>query len=323
MRILVTGAAGFVGAHLAAHCLERGDAVWGLARPEDDAGRLRALAPAAHLLRGDVLDPASLRAAWAQARPEGCVHLAAQSAVPAAAAAPVATWQVNVIGTLNLYEAARQGGGDGGASRIVFVGSGDVYGVVPSGRLPIRESEPLAPASLYAASKAAADLASEQYARSFGLCIVRARPFNHTGPGQPLGFVAPDVASQIARAERRGVPARVAVGDLSPEKDFSDVRDVVRAYRLLLDRGTPGAAYNVGSGRRVSIRRIVDMLVGLARVSVEIAPDPARARPGPVPSTEADITAIRGATGWEPEIPLARTLADVLEEWRERVTRER
>lgn len=316
MRVLITGAAGFVGAHLARHCLERGDAVLGLARSDDDASRLDPLGPRVALVRANLLDPGAAERAVRAFAPEGCVHLAAQSSVQASMADPVGTWDANVRGTQLLYEAFRAAAP---AARIAFVGSGDVYGAVPPERLPVSEGEPFAPQNPYAASKAAADLLSEQYFRVFGLAVTRLRPFNHTGPGQPRGFIVPDLASQVAAIEAGGSPPVLRAGDLDPEKDFTDVRDMVVAYRLALERAAPGAAYNLGSGRRVRIGDLVSRLVSLARIPIRVEQDPALLRKGRSPCQEADAGAFHRATGWAPRIPLETTLRDVLDEWRAKV----
>ncbi len=317
MRILISGIAGFVGTHLAAHCQSQGHAVWGFDRPEADFARLTLLKGTLRILKADLFDPGSLEAVLRESAPEAIVHLAAQSSVGASTEKPVATWQTNVIGALNFYEAIRQGPGP--YPRVIFIGSSDVYGDVPPDRQPIREAERIAPTSLYAASKAAADEASLQYFRIFGIPIVRLRPANHTGPGQPLGFVAPDVACQIAKAEKGSGPREIRVGDLAPEKDFSDVRDMVRAYRLALEKGVPGEVYNVGSGRGVAMRVVVETLVSLAKVPLTVRFDVSRRRPGQPARHVVDASAFRRRTGWAPEIPLATTLQDVLEDWRTRI----
>lgn len=317
MRVLISGVAGFAGAHVAAACAVAGHAVSGFDRPGGGFPRLASLTGKIRLEAADLLDLPSVEKVLAATRPEAVIHLAAQSVVGASSEIPVQTWQVNLMGTLNLLEAVRRGGEP--FPRVVAVGSGDVYGQVPPERLPIRESEPVAPLNLYAASKAAADELGRQYFRAYGIPVVRVRPFNHTGPGQSPGFIATDVAGQIARAEKGTGPRGIRVGDLDPEKDFTDVRDMARAYLLAAEKGEPGAVYNVGSGAAVPMRRVVDLLVGLARVPVTLVEDPSRKRAGQAARQVADPSAFRHATGWKPEIPLEKTLADVLDDWRSRV----
>lgn len=317
MRILITGVAGFAGAHVAAACAAAHHSVLGFDRPGGGFPRLASLAGKVRLETADLLDLAAMEKVISATRPEAVIHLAAQSVVGASSEIPVQTWQVNLMGTLNLLEAVRLGGAP--FPRVVAIGSGDVYGQVPPERLPIRESEPVAPLNLYAASKAAADELGRQYFRTYGVPVVRVRPFNHTGPGQSPGFIATDVAGQVARAEKGAGPREIRVGDLDPEKDFTDVRDMARAYLLAAEKGEPGAVYNVGSGAAVPMRRVVEILKGLSRVPVTIVEDPSRKRSGQAARQVADASAFAKATGWTPEIPLEKTLADVLDDWRSRV----
>lgn len=317
VRILISGIAGFVGAHVASECVSAGHEILGFDRPGADLARLGLLKGRIRIEEADLLDDRALGRLLTATRPDAVIHLAAQSVVGTSAGIPVLTWQVNLMGTLSLYEAARRL--ERPFPRIVFIGSGDVYGQVPPEKLPIREDERIAPLNLYSASKAAADDLSGQYVRAYGLPVVRVRPFNHTGPGQSAGFIATDVASQIARAEKGTGPREIRVGDLDPEKDFTDVRDMSRAYRLAAEKGEAGAVYNVGSGKSVPMRRIVEVLAGLSRVPVVVVEDASKRRPGQASRQVSDASVFARATGWKPEIPLEKTLADVLDDWRNRV----
>lgn len=304
MRVLVTGAAGFAGRHLLRALLRRGDAVF--------AGALEGQAPAdvepelaaARWLPMDVTDGASLDAAVAASRPDAVVHLAAQSSVGASFGDAAGTWEANATGTLRLLHAV------GGGARVLFVSSAEVYGAVPEAEQPIREDRPLRPSNPYAASKAAAEMAAVAAALSGACDAVVARSFNHTGPGQDERFVLPAFARQLAAADERDGVLRV--GNLEARRDFLDVRDVVRAYLLLLERGARGEAYNVASGEAPSLRRVVEEMIEIRGVPVRVEVDPARVRPLDVPLLRGDPSRLR-ALGWAPEIPLRDTLADLLE----------
>lgn len=283
--VLVTGGQGFVGAHLL--------------RLLDDA-----VAPDA-----DVTDPVALRAAVHEIRPHAVVHLAALSNVADSFRDPAGVWQVNAIGTVNLLEAVRA---ECPGARVLVVSTGEVYG--DADVVPTPESAPPMPRSPYAASKAAAELAALQP----GLDVVVARAFQHEGPGRDDRFAIGSWTLQLAELERAGGGA-LRVGNLEVERDITDVRDVCRAYEALLDRSVAGGAYNVASGRAVCLREVVERLVALCRVPVSVEPDPGRMRPSDVAVVCGDPTKLRAATGWQPEIPLERTLADTLEAARERV----
>jgi GDP-4-dehydro-6-deoxy-D-mannose reductase len=282
-RILVTGAAGFVGSHLRERL---GD---------------RFLA-----FDGDVLDSPALAAALRNGRPVGIVHLAGESSVAASWASPARAWSVNVLGTVNVLEAAREAGG---GMRVLLASTGEVYG--PAEELPTPESARLQPLTPYAASKAAAEVACAQYARH-GLDVVVARSFHHEGPGRDERFALGSWTRQIARLELTGGGV-LEVGDLSAERDITDVRDVCRAYTLLLDGKVEAGTYNVASGRSVSMSRVVELLVALAGFPVEVREQAERLRPVEIPRMQGDASKLWEATGWLPEIPLKQTVSDTLE----------
>lgn len=298
MRALVTGASGFVGRHLVAHLVASGDVVVSADRADGV----------------DVCDAGVVAGCVAEAGPEVVYHLAAQSDVGGSWGAVHETFRVNVEGTVNVVLACR----DAGVGRVVVVTSADIYGRVAPGQLPLGEEAALAPVSPYAASKAAADLVCVQAWLGWGVPVVRARSFNHLGPGQSTRFVAAAIASRVAAAEAAGGEV-VAVGNLSPRRDFTDVRDVVRAYRLLATHGEPGVAYNVCSGTDISIQELAERLVGLARRRLRLVTDPALARPVDLAVLRGDPTRLQVATGWAPRIPLEQTLADLLADCRQRL----
>lgn len=293
MRALITGAGGFVGPYLNDHLSASGDDVVGTD------------------LDVDITDGEAVRKAFLAARPEAVYHLAAASHVGTSWSAPVEVMRVNVEGTLNVLLAAV----DAGVGRVVLVGSAEEYGKVAPDELPIAETAPLRPVSPYGASKAAAEMVASYAARGRDLGVVCVRAFNHLGPGQSDALVASAIARQVADAERAGGGV-VRTGDLSPRRDFTDVRDVVRAYRLLAEHGQPGEAYNVCSGRDVAIQWIADALASRVTVDVTFELDPERLRPVDVPVVRGDNAKLHAATGWAPEVPLEQTLADVLDWWR-------
>lgn len=297
MKALVTGAHGFVGRHLLAHLEDEGDEVIGIDRDDLD------------ITRGE-----DVTSFFARVRPEAVYHLAGDSDVGSSWKHPIDTFRANAEGTLNVLMACV----DAGVDRVLSVSSADIYGRVTEEELPLREDAPLRPVSPYAASKVASDYLALQCYLGHGLAVLRARPFNHIGPGQRDSFVAPALAQRIARNELDGLDT-LSVGNLAPRRDFTDVRDVVRAYRMLVLRGTPGEAYNVCRGEDIAVRDLAVRLVGLARKPMRLVPDPALQRPVDIPVLRGDCTKLRAATGWTPEIPLEQTLEDLLDEWRLRV----
>ncbi len=288
--MLVTGSDGFVGRWLMSHLAASGDVAIGLD-------------PAV-----DVTDAPALRAAVVGTEPDAIVHLAAQASVAQSWEQPLATFAVNATGTLHLTEAALA---CPHPPRVLLVGSAEVYGIVGPEDLPLREDRPLAPVSPYALSKATAEQIGRQAWLGRGLEVVSARPFNHSGPGQAPGFVIPSLARQIVDSDRSGATA-ISVGDTSVRRDLTDVRDVVRAYRLLLAAGTPGQVYNVCRGQSTEIAEVGRRLAALARVDLPFVVDPDRLRPVDIHDLRGDPAHLHDATGWRPEIDLDRTLADVL-----------
>lgn len=301
MRILVTGSNGFVGRHLARELAGHGHEVVGF-----DLAAAATTGSVAEHVSGDIQDKPAVRTAVASLKPDGCVHLGGISFVPAAVRDPSTLFAVNVLGTVNLLEALRTASP---GTRVLVVSSANVYGETAS-PAPITEQTPLAPGTLYAISKAAADLTTLQYAGLHRLHAMTARPTNHIGPGQSGQFVIPALAQQVKAVARDEAPPVIKVGNLDSVRDFSDVRDVVRAYRLLIEQGRAGQAYNISSGARVRIGSVLDDLCAMAGVKPEIVVDPAKFRPTDE-SPRLDTAKLRTDTGWQPEIALKTTLRDV------------
>jgi GDP-4-dehydro-6-deoxy-D-mannose reductase len=261
-------------------------------------------------------DAAGVRRLLRAVRPDRIFHLAAQSYVPTSWLAPAETLAGNVLGQVNLFEALRD---LGLPARVHVAGSSEEYGLVLPQEVPIREDGPLRPLSPYGVSKVTQDLLAYQYWKSYQLHVVRTRGFNHTGPRRGEVFVTSNFARQVAEIEKGLREPVVWVGNLESIRDFTDVRDMVRAYWLALERGQAGEVYNICSGRGYSARQVLDILLGLAHVKVEVREDPARMRPSDVTLLVGDCGKFRAATAWEPTIPFEVTLKDLLEHWRKRV----
>ena len=317
MRILITGITGFVGSHLTEWALSRGADVIGALRWRSNTEHIEHLRDRLTLIQSELRELSSARDLVERARPDYIVHLAAQSFVGASWQTPAETLMTNAIGQMNLFEAIRQ---LGSASRFLVIGSSEEYGLVEPDELPIRETNPLRPLSPYAVSKVTQDLMGFQYFKSYGLDIVRARAFHHTGPRRSDNFSTSTFARQIAEIEAGLREPVVVAGDLKPVRDFSDVRDIVRGYWDLLERGTAGEVYNLCSGVDWTIERMLTFLISQSSVpGIEIRTDAARLRPSDVPVLRGSYEKIERAVGWRPRIPLEQTLTDLLEYWRRRI----
>ena len=314
MRVLITGAAGFVGRHLAAHLFaEGGHEIWGLTRARRV---IEGLDSRMRLVVADLREKESVDEAVQRVRPQAVYHLASQASVARSLADPLDTILNNVVGQVNLLEACARHAPE---ARILVVGSNEEYGLTRPDELPISEAKELRPISPYAVSKVTQDLLGHQYFATRGLQVIRVRPFTHTGPGQANLFVTPAFARQLAEMERGQREHRMRVGFLDGQRDFTDVRDVVRGYRLLIERGEPGDVYNLGAGVPRSVRSILDGLLELTTVRPVVEIDPSMIRPLEMPVMYADCSKIYAATGWRTEIPFEQTLRDVLDDWRQRV----
>jgi GDP-4-dehydro-6-deoxy-D-mannose reductase len=307
VRALVTGASGFVGGHLVAALEASGWSVVGCGTHGQG-----------DFLPIDVSDTESLRGALDVAKPDVVFHLAAQAAVPDALVDPLATYDVNAIGTARLLSAVRSYREDGNAvSRIVFASSADVYGRRKPEEFPLREELAPRPNNPYGASKAAAEAILVGEARSFDLDVVIARAFNHIGPGQSERFAVASFAAQLAKIAEGGSRVML-VGNLDAKRDFLDVRDVVAAYVALAQNGVAGETYNVCSGAPTALKDVLGELIAVARVAVEVREDPARMRPSDTPTYYGSNEKLRAATGWMPRIALTRSLRDIYEDARAR-----
>ncbi len=310
MKVFVTGVLGFVGRHLAPALAERGHEVVGFCEAAADA-----TPGSIHGVRiGDLLDERALDEAVRDAGPGWVIHLAGQSSAAVSFEKPVETYRVNALGTWRLLDAVRR---HAPAARVLIVGSGEAYGPQAAGSR-VAEDAAFRPVSPYALSKAAADEIANAVARRHALDVIRTRSFGHTGPGQSPTFAVPSFARQVAAIETgKGEPV-LKVGNLDVTRDLTDVRDVVRAYVALLERGRAGAAYNVCRGEGVKLDGAVKSLLGRSRVPVRMELDPARVRPADLPWLVGDPSALSRDTGWRPEIPFERTLDDVMEDARRR-----
>jgi GDP-4-dehydro-6-deoxy-D-mannose reductase len=316
-RAFITGIAGFVGSSLARRLLEAGVQVQGCDHPRADLRRLAGLRGKINYHAVDILDGPTLQRILLQARPDRVFHLAGQANVGQAWSRREATLRTNVLGCFQLLEAVRRLDLTD-PPRIVVAGSGEQYGLVPPERQPIVESEPFAPRTPYATSKVCQEYLCRQYSATGELEIVVLRLFNHIGPGQNLGFVAPDFADQVARIEAGLARPVIRVGNLAAIRDFTDVEDVVEAYLLAAETARAGEAYNVASGRGVSIRALLTELLSLSTAAIRVQQDPARSRPADIPQLVGNATKFRRLTGWKPTIPLRVSLQRILDAWRER-----
>jgi GDP-4-dehydro-6-deoxy-D-mannose reductase len=317
MKVLITGITGFVGSHLAEFLLQKEDVeVFGIVRWRSQKDNIVHILDQVALTECDIRDASSVRKCIEEIKPDKIFHLAAQSFVPTSWHAPSETLTTNIIGTINILEAIKEFKIN---PWVQIAGSSEEYGKVLKDELPIKETNPLRPLSPYGVSKVTQDLLGYQYYMSYNLNIVRTRGFNHTGPRRGDVFVSSNFAKQIARIEKGLQEPVIYVGNLEAKRDFTDVRDMVRAYWLALEKGKPGEVYNICSGKVYSIKEVLDILLSLSKVNVEIKEDPERMRPSDVPVLHGDYSKFHKDTGWEPIIPFEQTLMDLLNYWREKV----
>lgn len=318
MRVLITGVTGFVGSHMVEFALAREAEIFGACRWRSNTENIELLRGRLQLIEADLRDQTSVQEMIGKTRPDWIFHLAGQSQVMTSWHAPAETLQTNVIGQVHLLEAIRQRGAP--FPRVLVVGSSEEYGLVPERELPVTEEHQLQPLSPYAVSKVAQDLLAHQYFRSYGIPCLRARSFNHDGPRRGEVFVTSAFARQIAEIELGLREPVIQVGNLKARRDYTDVRDIVRGYWLLLEKGAPGEVYNLCSGKSHAIQEILDFFLTHSTVRhIEVREDPARLRPSDLPNLYGSPARIHTATGWQAEIPFERMLGDVLEYWRERV----
>jgi len=315
MRVLITGITGFAGSHLAEFLIANHPdvKVFGIVRWRSRMENILPIRDNIELCEADLKDMVSLQACLAHIRPDRIFHLAAQSFVPTSWKCPGETFAINATGQINLFESLlslKQ------SPLVQVAGSSEEYGRVFPDEIPMKETNPLRPLSPYAVSKVAQDLLGYQYFQSYGLPVVRTRGFNHTGPRRGEVFVTSSLAKQIAAIEKGVKEPVIQVGNLDAKRDFSDVRDIVEAYWLSLEKGEPGEVYNIGSGVSRPIREVLDILLSLSKVNVRVEVDPQRLRPSDVPILLADSSKFVARTGWKPRFSFRQTLSDLLDYWR-------
>lgn len=311
MTVLVTGASGFAGSHLVDYLLAAGYSVTAMISPSaspaflTDSHRLT-------IKRADLRDGEAVLNAIAECRPERIYHLASISTKVGFGDQPRLFHEVIFNGTLNILYAMRELALE---SRLLYVSSAEVYGAEPGDAMPLVESFPFRPNTPYATHKAAAELACYQFFRTYGIHVVRVRPFPHTGPRQAPTFVCSSLAKQIAEIQLGVRPAEIRVGNTSPKRDFTDVRDIIRGYHALLETGQPGEVYQLCSGKPVSVASMLEYLIQQSQMNIDIVTDPSRVRCDEIDSYWGDRSKVSAATGWTPEIPLDTTLRDLLQYW--------
>lgn len=308
MKALIIGGAGFVGGYLIRELDSAGQEVFATCLENENISgncSVRML---------NILDADAVSEVIGEIKPDVIFHLAAQSSVSLSWKKPQLTADINVIGTINVLEAVKNC--EKKDIRLILIGSGEEYGFIRKDACPLTEEEPLNPGNIYAATKACQGMLGEIYARAYKMDIIMVRAFNHSGPQQLPMFVISDFCRQIALIEKGDSPAVMSVGNLAAKRDFTDVRDVVRAYRLLGEKGVSGRTYNVGRGKAVEIQYILDTALSFSQKEIEVKQDPARMRASDIPVIEPDVSRISGDTGWKAEISMEKTIEDTLNYWR-------
>lgn len=311
MKALIIGGAGFVGGYLIRELKAAGQEVFATCLENES------IAEDCTVRTLDILDKSALSPLIAEIQPDVIYHLAAQSSVSVSWKKPQLTADINIIGTINVLEAVRDSGRHD--IRLILIGSGEEYGFIRPDACPLSEDEPLNPGNIYAATKACQGMLGEIYARAYKMDIVMVRAFNHSGPGQLPVFVISDFCRQIAMIEKGKAPAVMSVGNLTAKRDFTDVRDIVKAYRLLGDMGVSGRTYNIGRGKAVEIQYILDTALKLSGTEIEVRQDPSKMRASDIPVIEPDVTRIYNDTGWKVEITMEKTISDTLNYWRKNI----
>lgn len=317
-RALITGITGFAGSHLAELLLSEGVEIHGVQRWRSKTDNIDHIANDVHFHEADLLDAHSLYKVIDEVRPDFIFHLAAQSYVQSSWASPSNTLEVNIIGTVHLFEAVKKSGLN---TPIQIACSSEEYGKVLPDELPIRETNPLRPLSPYAVSKLAMDYLGYQYYESYGMKIIRTRGFNHTGPRRGDVFAESTFARQIAEIEAGKREPIVYVGNLDAIRDYTDVRDMVRAYYLAVQKCNPGEVYNIATGTGWKIKDVLDLLLSMSKSKIQIKEDKERIRPSDVAVLIGDATKFKKHTGWKPSVPFEKTMKDLLNYWRKIVDR--
>jgi GDP-4-dehydro-6-deoxy-D-mannose reductase len=313
MRTLITGISGFTGSHLAEFLLSKGYKVYGTFYDKSTFSNLNGFIDKITLFECDIRNYDTLKKIIKKVQPDEIYHLAAISFIPIAVKNPELTFDTNLFGTLNLYQAVID---LKMSPKILFVGSADEYGLIKEDDLPIKETCPLCPTNPYAISKMSADFLSYFYFKKYHLKIIRVRPFNHIGPRQSPEFVCSDFAKQIAEIEKEIREPIIKVGNLEAKRDFTDVRDMVRAYWLAVQKGVSGEIYNICSERAISIKKVLNMFLNISLKDVEIKPDPKKFRALEIPFLVGYSLKFRKQTGWKQKISLNKTMEDILNYWR-------
>lgn len=323
MRILITGITGFVGSHLVDFVEQNHPDVeiFGIKRWRSKTENVDLKDTKVKYCECDIKDAHNVDQVIGDIRPDKIFHLAAQSFVPSSWDSPSETFNTNIIGQCNIFEAVRKIKNTGYQPAIQIACSSEEYGLVKPDETPIKETNPLRPLSPYAVSKVAQDFMGYQYFKSYGLNIIRTRAFNHSGPRRGEVFVDSNFAKQVASIEKKLQDPIIKVGNLDSIRDFTDVRDIVRAYWLATEKCEPGEVYNICSGKKFVIKEMLNTLISNSTVKdIKIEPDPTRMRPSDVPILIGDYSKFREQTGWTPEISyLEKTLPDTLEYWRENI----
>lgn len=314
-KVLITGITGFAGSHLAELLLKEGFEVYGTTRPRSKTENIDHIKGKLKLQDADLLDSHSLYAILSDIKPDFVFHLAAQSFVQSSWASPATTIEMNVVGSVHLFEAVRRAK----INPVIQIAcSSEEYGLVLPNEIPVKETNPLRPLSPYAVSKVAMDYLGYQYYQSYRMKIVRTRGFNHTGPRRGEVFATSNFAKQLAEIEKGKKEPIIEVGNLEAERDWTDVRDMVKAYLLSVQKCEYGEVYNICSEKAVKVSDVLDLLLSQSKVKVKIVQDSSRLRPSDVPILLGNCAKFRKATGWKPAIPFEKTMKDLLNYWRER-----
>lgn len=318
MKALIIGGGGFVGPYLVKHL--KNDCGYEVAVTKTEKEQLQF--DGVSVINLDILQPEQIKAVLKAERPDYIFHLAAQSSVAYSWKNPTLTIDVNIKGCINLLEVLKDLKNEGCNPRTLLIGSGEEYGHIRQEECPINEDNVLRPGNIYAATKSCQNMLGRIYSDAYGIDVMMVRAFNHIGPNQAPLFVVADFCRQVAEIEKGLKEPVMRVGNLSAKRDFTDVRDVVIAYELLVRQGKRGETYNVGSGHALPIQEILDKIIGMSDAKIKVEVDPARLRPVDVPIIEPDITKINSQTGWKPSISLDTTIRETLDYWREEVTNE-
>ncbi len=319
MRALITGITGFVGSHLAEYILKEHPSVeiYGIRRWRSRTENIEHLLDRIQVIECNLVDASSVKTLIGDVKPDKIFHLAAQSFVPSSWNAPAESLTTNILSQLNIFEALRELKLQDCWIQIAC--SSEEYGMVYPDEIPILETNPLRPLSPYAVSKVGQDYLAYQYYMSYGIKAVRTRGFNHTGPRRGEVFVCSNFSKQAVEIEFKKRPPVIHVGNLDAKRDFTDVRDMVRAYWMSLESCEPGEVYNICAGTAISIKDLLKMVISGTGAKIEIKQDPSRLRPSDVPLLLGDYSKFNKATGWRPTIPFSKTLADIMDYWRERL----